>query len=182
MKHENIKIEYQDTPDALRETADEVTAFLVKHLLELNAVENEVTRLAIYLQNGMHIKGMPRDANSLWAMYRKRYGEVATAFCDEKLLARGYAQSMCYNTYDPHTAGSVPKEIIFGSYAYLHTGCTLAVTVKSRKRAVIEAYFSYPWQGSVSVEQFTLRYTDHWWLLNKRQKILHADRWGKGFI
>ena len=176
MAYENIKIDYRDTPEKFRETADEVISFLVDHLLELTTIETECIQLMAYVEKGIHIKGKPRDPKGVWALYKQRYGEAISTFCSEGLISRGYAQSM--NHYgDSADACESAQKRLRGKYAYLVHSCELAITMKSAKRAVIEISFHDLYHGE---RQFTLKYTDQWQLTDKRIKL--DGKWRRDYI
>lgn len=176
MAYENIKIDYRDTPEKLREEADKVIAFLTQHLMEMNAIEAECTKLAVYAQKGIRIPKKPKDEKGIWELYKKSCGEALSKFCSEKLLERGYAQSMSYSGINSYDGKNIDKEI-HCEYGYLSSGCELAITMKSSKRAIIEISFSGLHPHLSGNHQFTLVYTDQWWLTDKRWKLKKEEKW-----
>ncbi len=167
MSSDKIQIDYGDTPEKLHEAADEAISFLVTHLQKRNDIEAECIRLYLYAQQGVHIKGRPKDWDGILALYRKGCEELLPTFCSQEVMARGYARCLSYGD----TSGGV-KATICGEYAYLTQGCKLTITMKSNKRAVIHTSFQRPRMGE---QQFTLSRTDGRWLLtDKRDKA-----WGK---
>ena len=175
---QNINIHYNDTPEKFREEADGVIAYLVENLLILNAIEEECARFKSYQERGIRLKGMPKDSDGLWQLYKKRYGEAAAAFCAEELLARGYAQSMAGVRCVFAADGTLVEAKIYGQYAYLNDGCELAITMKSNKRAIIEVFYTSKdrlnhWQ------RFDLANTGKWRLTDIKQKRHLEDKWRK---
>lgn len=176
MDLKNIKIEYPNTPEKFQETANEVISYLIENLLTLNTIEEECSQLSEYQKRGIRIKGMPKDSGGIWTLFKTRYGEAVSSFCTDRLIARGYAQSM----NGPHRVfdsdGTLKEEKIYGQYSYLISGCELAITMKSPKRAVIEIFYVNKdhlnrWQ------QFTLTNTDKWLLSDIKQKNHENDKW-----
>lgn len=182
MDLKNIEIEYQDTPEKFHEAADGIIAYLAQNLLELNAIEEECSQLSEYQKRGIRIKGMPKDSEGLWALYKARYGKALSAFCTEKLIARGYAQSMNgpHQVFDKN--GTLLEEKIYGQYSYLNDDCKLTITMKSLKRAVIEIRYDRDRSSLNSWHQFTLTYTDRWLLEDIKYKYHENDKWRKDII
>lgn len=178
MDYPNIKIEYRDTPEKLHGTADEVISYLVENLLKLNAIEEECSQLNEYQKRGIRIKGTPKNSEGIWSLYKTRYGEAVSSFCTDKLIARGYAQSMngIRRVLDPD--GTVVEEKIYGRYAYLYYGCQLSITMKSNKRAIIEIFYVDK-ERLNRWRQFTLIKADKWRLTDMKQKFHEADKWKK---
>lgn len=176
MDCQNIRVEYRDAPEKYRGTADEVISFLLENLRILNTIEEECSQLNEYQERGIRIKGMPKDSAGIWALYKARYGEAAAAFCTDKLIERGYAQSMNgrYRIVAPD--GTLIEEKIYGRYAYVNYGCALAVTMKSSKRATIEIFFIS--KGRLNRwQKFILTNTDKWRLSDIKQKLHENDKW-----
>ena len=176
MVYPNIKIDYRDTPDKFRDVADEVISFLVENLLVLNTIEEECAQLFEYQNRGIRIKGMPKDSTGIWSLFKARYGEAISSFCTDKLIARGYAQSMNGAGRVLAPDGTLVEEKINGQYAHLNYGCELAITMKSNKRAIIE--ISYVDEDYLSRwRQFTLINTDQWRLDDIKHKFHENDKW-----
>ena len=178
MDYPNIKIDYRDTPDKFRDVADEVISFLVENLLVLNAIEEECSQLKEYQNRGIRIKGMPKDSAGIWSLFKTRYGEAVSSFCTDKLIARGYAQSMNGARRVLAPDGTLVKEKIYGRYSYLNYGCELAITMKSNKRAVIEIFCFNRNRFDLNCwELFTLTNTDKWWLADIKWKDDKNGKW-----
>ena len=176
MEYPNIKIDYRDTPDKLCDMADEVISFLVKNLLALNTIEEECSKLNEYQKRGIRMKGMPKDSAGIWSLFKTRYGEAVSSFCTDKLIARGYAQSMNGARRVVAPDGTLVEEKIYGQYAYLNYGCELAITMKSTKRAIIE--ISYVNKDCLNRwRRFTLTNTDQWKLDDIKQKFHEDEKW-----
>ena len=176
MDYKNIIIEYRDTPEKLHGAADEVISYLVENLLKLNSIEEECSQLNEYQKRGIRMKGMPKNSEGIWSLYKTRYGEVVSSFCTDKLIARGYAQSMngMRRVLDP--SGTLIEEKIYGQYAYLYYGCHLSIEMKSNKRAIIEILYVNKdhlnrWR------RFVLTNTGKWWLSDIKQKSHENDKW-----
>ena len=200
MNNSNIKINYLDTPEKLYSSADEVISFLVEHLRTLNDIANkyarlekqvyapmselrsklklyqavkdkspsitsEIQKLEEQLNQGVRINGVRiKDEQEVWRQYKADYGQAVSAFCTEELLSKGYAQSLCCNQYG-------------NEYSYLNYGCELAITMKSTRRAIIEASFKdYPSNLS-KWNQFTLISDSEWHLDKVKYKFNQNDRW-----
>lgn len=179
MDCKNIKIEYRNTPEKFREAADEVISWLAENLLALNTIEEECSQLNEYLTRGIHMKGMPRSSDGIWALYKKRYGEAISAFCTDELIARGYADRMngVSRVFSPD--GTLLEEKISGQYSYLKDGCEFAVSMKSNKRVIIEAHFV---NAVDQWRQFTLAGTDKWRLADVKWKYSKDGRWARGWV
>lgn len=80
MAYENIKIDYRDTPEKLHEEADKVIAFLTQHLMEMNAIEAECTKLAVYAQKGIRIPKKPKDEKGIGSCIKKAAGRHFPSF------------------------------------------------------------------------------------------------------
>jgi len=172
----NINIEYRDTPEKFRMAADEVVSYLIKNLLVLNSIEEECSQLNEYQQRGIRMKGMPKDNTGIWTRFKTHYGEAVSAFCTDKLIARGYAQSMNGVRRVLNPDGILLEEKIYGKYSFLNYGCELSITMKSPKRAVVEIFYVNKdrldrWR------QFTLTNTDKWRLSDIKQKNHENDKW-----
>ncbi len=181
MDHPNIKIDYRDTPDKLRDMADEVISFLVENLLALNTIEEECSKLSEYQERGIRMKGMPKDSAGIWSLYKTRYGEAVSSFCSDKLTARGYAQSMNGPRREIAPDGTLIEEKIYGKYAYLNDRCELTITMKSGKRAIIEIFYV----DKASLNRwwrFTLTNTGKWKLDDIKYKFHEADKWTNGTL
>ncbi len=176
MDYQNIKIEYKGTPEKLRNAADEVISYLVENLLVLNFIEEERSQLNEHHKRGIRIKGMPKNSDGIWAMFKTRYGEAVSSFCTDKLIARGYAQSMNGMRRVLAPDGTLVEEKVYGQYAYLNYGCQLSVTMKSDKRAIIEVFYVNKDRLNRWC-QFTLTNTDKWRLADKKQKFHENDKW-----
>lgn len=94
MDYPNIKMDYRETPEKFRKQADDLISCLLENLLKLNSIEEECSQLNEYQKRGIRIKGMPKNSEGIWSLYKTRYGEAVSAFCTDGLIARGYAQSM----------------------------------------------------------------------------------------
>lgn len=176
MEYPNIKIDYQGTPEKFRDAADEVISFLVENLLVLNTIEEECSQLNEYQNRGIRIKGMPKDSAGIWSLFKTRYGEAVSSFCTDKLIARGYAQSMNGARRVLAPDGTLIEEKIYGQYAYLNYGCELTITMKSAKRAIIE--ISYVNKDDLNRwRRFTLTNTGKWKLDDIKQKLHEEDKW-----
>ncbi len=183
MVYPNIKIDYRDTPDKFRDVADEVISFLVENLLVLNTIEEECAKLFEYQNRGIRMKGMPKDSAGIWSLFKARYGEAISSFCTDKLIARGYAQSMNGAGRVLAPDGTLVEEKINGRYAYLNYGCELAITMKSNKRAEIEIFYFDRNRFHLNYwKRFTLTNTDKWRLADIKWKIDKNDRWKKDTI
>lgn len=178
MDYQNIKIEYRDTPEKLREVADKVISYLVENLLKLNSIEEECSQLNEYQKRGIRIKGMPKNSEGLWSLYKTRYGEAVSSFCTDKLIARGYAQSMNGMRRVLASDGTLVEEKIYGQYAYLNYGCQLTITMKSAKRAIIEIFCLNRKHFDLNYwHQFTLTNTDKWRLADIKWKDDKNNKW-----
>lgn len=176
MDFKNIKIEYRDTPEKFRMAADEVASYLIKNLLVLNSIEEECSQLNEYQQRGIRMKGIPKNSAGIWTLFKTRYGEAVSTFCADKLIARGYAQSMNGVRRVLNPDGTLLEEKIYGQYSYLTYGCELAITMKSLKRAVIEIFYVDEDRLNRWC-QFTLINTDKWRLADIKQKNHEKDKW-----
>ena len=180
MVYPNIKIDYRDTPDKFRDVADEVISFLVENLLVLNTIEEECAQLFEYQNRGIRIKGMPKDSTGIWSLFKARYGEAISSFCTDKLIARGYAQSMNGAGRVLAPDGTLVEEKINGRYAYLNYGCELAITMKSNKRAEIEIFYFDRNRFHLNYwKRFTLTNTDKWRLADIKWK---NDKIGRAHV
>lgn len=178
MDYPNIKIDYRDTPDKFCDMADEVISFLVENLLVLNTIEEECSQLNEYLNRGIRMKGMPKDSAGIWSLFKTRYGEAVSSFCTDKLMVRGYAQSMNGMGRVLAPDGTLIEEKIYGRYAYLNYGCELAISIKSNKRAVIEIFYFDRNRFHLNYwKRFTLTNTDKWQLADIKWKDDKNDRW-----
>ena len=178
MDYPNIKIDYRDTPDKFREAADVVISYLIENLLVLNKIEEECSQLNEYQKRGIRIKGMPKDSDGIWALYRTRYGEAVSSFCTDKLIARGYAQSMGCVLRVLAPDGAPVEEKTYGQYAYLNDGCELAITMKSSKRAVVEIFCVDKRCFDLDCwRKFILANTDKWRLTDIKYKFHEEDKW-----
>lgn len=176
MDYPNIKINYQDTPEKFRKAADEIISYLIENLLVLNKIEEECSQLNEYQKRGIRIKGKPKDFDGIWTLYRTRYGEAVSSFCTDKLVARGYAQSMRGPRRVVAPDGTLIEEKIYGKYAYLNYGCELTITMKSNKRAVVE--ISYVDKDHLNrLRCFTLVNNDKWQLTDIKHKFHEDDKW-----
>ena len=177
MVYPNIKSDYRDTPDKFRDVADEVISFLVENLLVLNTIEEECAQLFEYQNRGIRIKGMPKDSTGISSLFKARYGEAISSFCTDKLIARGYAQSMNGAGRVLAPDGTLVEEKINGRYAYLNYGCELAITMKSNKRAEIEIFYFDRNRFHLNYwKRFTLTNTDKWRLADIKWKNDKNDR------
>lgn len=185
MKYENIKIEYQNTPQKFQEASKEVVSFLVDNLWELNTIEEECSQLFFqleeYQKRGIRIKGMPKDKEEIWKLYKTRYGEAVHCFCTEELMTRGYTQSMAGMRCVFAKDGTLIEEKAYGKYSYLKYGCELSVTMKSNKRATIEIFFITK-DRLIWWHHFTLIHTNKWWITDKKWKSHKEDKWKKDTI
>lgn len=178
MDYKNIIIEYRDTPEKLHGAADEVISYLVENLLKLNSIEEECSQLSEYQRRGIRIKGMPKNSEGIWSLYKTRYGEAVSSFCTDKLIARGYAQSMNGVRRVLAPDGVLVEEKIYGRYAYLNYGCELAITMKSTKRAIIEIFCFNRNRFDLNCwELFTLTNTDKWRLADIKWKDDKNGKW-----
>ena len=178
MEYPNIKIDYQGTPEKFRDAADEVISFLVENLLVLNTIDKECSQLNEYQNRGIRIKGMPKDRAGIWALFKTRYGEAVSSFCTDKLIARGYAQSMQGVCRVRAADGTLVENEICGKYAYLIYGCKLAIIMKSNKRAVVEIFCVDKRRFNLECwRRFTLTNTGQWKLDDIKQKLHEKDEW-----
>lgn len=144
-----LPVSLEGTPEKFRPMAEELLPPLLELLRSLCALEAEIFARSQQLEADKLKAGIPRSQEApgwreLMEEYKERYGGLVQDRCTEELLARGYARSC------GKPAG----------YDYLNTGCRLAFTMKSAKRAVLEA--TYP-HGVDMLNQFVLRNTDEGW-------------------
>lgn len=131
-----------------------------------------------YQNRGIRIKGMPKDSAGIWALFKTRYGEAVSSFCTDKLIARGYAQSMQGVCRVRAADGTLVENKICGKYAYLIYGCELAIIMKSSKRAVVEIFCVDKRRFNLECwRRFTLTNTDQWKLDDIKQKLHEKDKW-----
>lgn len=176
MDYPNIKMDYRETPEKFRKQADDLISCLLENLLKLNSIEEECSQLNEYQKRGIRIKGMPKNSEGIWSLYKTRYGEAVSAFCTDGLIARGYAQSMngVRRVFAPD--GSLTEEKIYGRYAFLNDAFALAITMKSSKRAVIEIFYADK-DHLDRWKRFILTNTDKWRLADIKQKFHKDDKW-----
>lgn len=147
----DLTVSMDGTPEKFRPMAEELLPPLLELLRSLCALEEEIFARSQQLEADKLKAGIPKSQvapgwSELMQEYKERYGELVRDRCTEELLERGYARSC------GKPAG----------YAYLNTGCRLAFTMKSSKRAVLEAIFPH---GVDMQNQFVLRNTDAGWKL-----------------
>ncbi len=178
MECENIKVDYQNTPEKFRQAAEEALSFLVEHLRELNAIQTECTQLALYAQRGIRIPKKPKDEKGIWELFKSSYGKALSSFCSKELMARGYANCMCHEDTDAAKKRG-EKEKIYCEYGYLSSGCQLFVTMKSPKRVIVEAFFEDAGGFLPTRHKLTLTYADGWQVTDKRRKGQSMEKWRK---
>ena len=149
------KIVLKDTPEKYEKTADELIAFLLEFLGELNQLEEEIYIRDEKLVENKYKEGIPRHivapgSKELFAEYKERFGELAKDRCTAALLAQGYAGSY----------GNPTK------YGYINGDFQLIFTMKSAKRAVIETRH---YGGIEMKHQFVLKLTDEGWRVSERK-------------
>ncbi len=203
MNDPHIKIEYGDTPEKLHSQADEVIAYLVENLRKIDAISDKYTqinrqvysklsairdqlrlsgavekinpsyaaqtqRLEEQLSQGARVNGVRYlDEGAVRKEYWAQYDAAASVFCTEKLRAKGYYMSMALRN------GKCSNR-----YAYLNSSCTLTISMKSARRAVVVAeYFMNDVPDLVHWDQFTLICDDGWYLDSVKYKHHEADRW-----
>ena len=139
MSANTIKITFPDTPETLFPQAEEAAQMLVNVLRQLAALETASHAQYIRLcQNGRIVEfrdGVREeitDLQDLKARFKLRFAALLDPHCTEKLIAR---RRDCLH------AQTFPS-----NYHCVNTGCGLAVTMKTPKRA--EAYLT-PNEGSV---------------------------------
>ena len=151
---EVVRIEIRDTPEKFAPVAKELVPFLVDHLRALAALEADMFRRERELEKKKLDMGIPKHQTApgweeLVEDYTNRYGQAARAFCTPKLLERGYARSW-----------GRP-----GEYDYLNTGCDLIFTMKSARRAVVEARHT---RVLLFRYQFVLKDTEDGWRVDQK--------------
>ncbi len=125
---ENIQLVFQDTPEKFQAMAAEIVPPLLALLRQRNELEREICARSLKLREEKAASGIspyqsaPAE-ESLWEDYRRRYLELVTPCCTEKLLKWG-------------PAGSYGKP---AKYDYLFGSPEPAVyfTMKSAKKAVV---------------------------------------------
>ena len=157
----------QDTPEKFRPMAAEIVPPLVELLRARNALETEICARSIKLRAEHAAAGIPQNQTGpgdqeLWEEYARRYLELVTPHCTEKMMKWG-------------AAGSFGKP---AKYDYLFNALEPAVyfTMKSAKKAVVST------QNPVSYGyryRFILRPTESGWKIDGVECAFGgSERWG----
>lgn len=149
-----MDIKIIDTPEKFQSLVEEIVPPLVELLQARNALEAEIHRRYQALEAEKPALGLPKnqmhpDDPALWEEYRRRYLELVTPRCTEKLLRWG-------------AAGSFGRP---AKYDYLFDATEPAVyfTMKSAKKAVVST------RNPVSHDyryRFTLRPFEGRWMVD----------------
>lgn len=97
-KMETVKIVIEDTPEKFRPMAEVLVPPLVELLRQRNELEREICARSLKLREEQAAAGISPHLStpaeeSLWEEYRRRYLELVTPRCTEKLLRWGAAGS-----------------------------------------------------------------------------------------
>ena len=162
-----MDIKIIDTPEKFQSLAEEIVSPLLELLQARNALEAEIHRRYQALEAEKPALGLPKnqmhpDDPALWEEYRRRYLELVTPRCTEKLLKWG-------------AAGSFGKP---AKYDYLFDAPEPAVyfTMKSAKKAVVstENPVSYSYRY-----RFILRpFGDEWKIDGAECAFGDREEWG----
>lgn len=153
MMDNSMEIEFLDTPEEFRSTAEVILTQLFELLKALSALEREVYERNEKLNEEKLQAGIPHNqmapgSKELWDEYYERYEELVTSQCTEKLLRRGYA-------------GSFGKP---GKYDYVNTACKVVCTMKNAKKATIQTFFH---KGVDMKHQFLIKNVDGEWEIDE---------------
>ncbi len=164
---ENIQIVFEDTPEKFQPLAEEILPPLLEVLKERNELEKEIFARSLKLRKEKAAAGVPEyqsgpEEEALWEEYGRRYLDLVSPHCTEKMLKWGAARSF----------GKPAK------YDYLLDAPEFAVhfTMKSAKRAVVTA------RNSVSYSygyRFILRPFEDGWKVDGAECALgDGGSWG----
>lgn len=161
-----LNIQVVDTPKTYWPMAEQLVPMVVELLKSLSDLEEEICRRDRGLDAQKQAQGIPSHQTApgwkeLMAEYRTRIYDLASPWCTEKLLAKGYGRS-----YGSPTC-----------YGYLNGDCQIFFTMKSAKRAVIETRYH---QSIDKAHQFILRPAEGGWKIDEvsyrfsNEKTWHA--------
>lgn len=162
-----MKIVVQDTSEKFRDMAETLVPPLLELLRQRNELERELCARYFRIREEKAAAGLPLSQDTpaeeaVWEEYRRRYLELVTPRCTEKLLQWG-------------AAGSFGKP---AKYDYLFDAPKPAVyfTMKSAKRALVstENPVSYGYRY-----RFILRpFGDEWKIDGVECSFGGEERWG----
>lgn len=163
---ENIRVVLEDTPEKFQPLAEELVPPLLEVLKERNELEKEIFARSRKLREEKKAAGVPEyqsgpEEEALWEEYSRRYLELVSPRCTEKVLKWGAARSF-----------GMPAK-----YDYLFGAPEFAVrfSMKSAKRAVVTA------RNSVSYGygyRFILRPFEDGWKVDGVESALGNENWG----
>lgn len=136
-----ISVDTSKTSEKFLHMKDTIVPLILKTLKALCALEEEY----------ILIKKKQGDSffELSWDEYKERYKDIITPVCTEKLLKRGYADSL-----------SKPA-----TYSYLNTSqCKIDFIMRSAKKAVVETHFDY---GIKQKHQITIIDTSDGWKIDE---------------
>lgn len=147
------QVQIVDTPETYRHMADQIVPPVLELLRTLSQLEEEIFRRSQELEAQKLAKGISAHQvapgwEALIKEYRARIYDLASPWCTEKLLSRGYGTSYGSPTH----------------YDYLSGTCQILFTMKSAKRAVIETRFH---ESIDKAEQFILRPAEGVWKIDE---------------
>lgn len=161
---EDVRIIIENTPEKFQPLAKEIVPPLLALLRQRNELEREICARSLKLRAEEAAAGLSPHlstpaAEALWEEYRRRYLELVTPRCTEKMMKWG-------------AAGSFGKP---AKYDYLFDAPEPAVyfTMKSAKKAVVST------RNPVSHDyryRFTLRPVDGQWKVDGAECSFGGDR------
>lgn len=148
-----LNVQVVDTPETYWPMTEQLVPPVVELLKALSDLEEETFRRSQGLDAQKQAQGIPSHQTApgwkeLMAEYSARIYELASPWCTEKLLARGYGRS-----YGSPTC-----------YGYLNGDFQIFFTMKSAKRAVIETRY---YQSIEKAHQFVLRPAEGGWKIDE---------------
>ncbi|GAA4842986.1 hypothetical protein [Algivirga pacifica] len=155
-----LNIDSSQTTEKFLHLSKEVIEFLIENLIKLHELEQEIFERSQKLQNPAEPNQLQAGEKELWDEYKKRHGELISAFSMSSNMERG------------SSFGKPTK------YEYLLNPDTKFLFImKSALKAVVETQYE---EGIIRKDQFILKKDKDGWKVNsKKYGFLNDSTWYK---